>query len=721
MISEQKWICCEGCDSPLIKKSVMLTTVVDASIDICVLGFFELYINGRKVSEDLLTPVCSQYKTTPGDDLLYPLNDVFADARIYYNSYDIKDYLAEGENTFEFYLGNGWYNQKDRTIEGKFAFGDPKMCFEVNFCDADGNRGKIVSDETLLWKRSYIKYNNIFYGERHDYRADENKDEFKNVSLCEAIDVKMCLQECPSDKVIRKIVPKLLKNHGRKRVYDCGENITGWVSFKSNKATRDVVITFAEEINSDCTLDYDSTGYESKMLQMQKDEFVLDGIERYCRPKFTWHGFRYFEFEGEAEEITVEVVHADVSPKAEFNCDNDLLNRLFDACRRSLLGNMHCGVISDCPHRERIGYTGDGQNTADVSMLMLDADEFYRKFIRDIADTQDVKTGRIQNTAPFYGGGGGPGGWGCAIITIPYMHYKHYGDPLILKQYYPNMIKYIEFMKDRCKNNLVSANEDEHWIMGLGEWGTEVIPPKIPHEYVNTYFLVKSLMYMSEIADVIGEPSDDFVKSIDVYKDALRKNFYDESENTYCSGINGADAFAADIGLADDECIKNLNKKYENNRFDTGIFGTALLVDVLFKNGYEDTAMKLLTEEGPNTFYEHHIDFGATTLWENWRGGSHNHHMFGAVVSNFFYNMLGIKLEKNIGNDIVIEPKIPRKINYAYASVKTRIGTISVTCKKDGGETVFEVYLPQKGSFVYNGMSYEIAGGRQNVLKFNNK
>lgn len=707
-----KWICCGECDAPFIQKKIRLGHIKTAFIDICVLGFFEMYINNVKVSEDVLTPVCSQYEIKPGKNLLYPIYDTFSGSRAYYRRYDIAPYLICGENEISFYLGNGWYNLKDRTVEGDFALGTPKMRFEIFLEDDNGIESRIFSNDTLLWKPSYIKYNNIYYGEKHDYSQENNFTELKNVDLCDGIKSPLVLQECPSDRIIRKIVPRLIRIRGNKKIYDCGENITGWVSFRSEKYTKDVVITFSEEITDSGYLDYASTGYEDYYKQLQKDEFILNGVERICRPKFTWHGFRYFEFEGQASEITVEVVHADILTKADFSCDNNLLNILFDATKRSLLTNMHCGVISDCPHRERLGYTGDTQNTADIGMLLFEAEKLYSKIILDIADTQDVKSGHIQHTAPFYGGGGGPGGWGCAIVTIPYAHFKHYGDTGILKQYYPNMLKYIDYMRSRCENNLVMYEEKDGWC--LGEWGTE-LPVEIPNEFVNTYFLVKSLILMQEIASVIGEPTKELKEYEITYKKALKDNFYDSDENTYCSGKNGADAFAADIGMANKNIIENLNNKYKNQKFDTGIFGTALLLDVLFKNGYADTAFKLLTENGENTFYDHHINYGATTLWENWGVNfSHNHHMFGSVVSCFFYHILGIDISENI----IINPKIPENLNYISGSVKTRYGVISVVIKKESGQIKFDIYSQKDVIFKYNGYDYSICKEKHNYFNF---
>ena len=160
-MQNQKWICGSECEAPVIEKCINLSKIKSAEIDICVLGFFEMYINDKKVSEDVLTPVCSQYEKELGKKLLYPLNDKLSGSRVYYNHYNITQYLVNGKNKFEFYLGNGWYNQYVRTIEGDFSHGAPRLCFEITVEAEDGGKEIFVSDDTWNWQPSYIKFNNI--------------------------------------------------------------------------------------------------------------------------------------------------------------------------------------------------------------------------------------------------------------------------------------------------------------------------------------------------------------------------------------------------------------------------------------------------------------------------------------------------------------------------------------------------------------------------------
>lgn len=162
VFKKAKWVCCGECDAPVIEKEFFAENIKNAEISICVLGFFEIFVNGKKVSGDVLTPVCSQFDKSPGSNLLYPLTDEFSGSRIYYRHYNLTEYICSGCNLVEIMLGNGWYNQKDRTIEGDYGRGTPKMCFEISLTDIKENEETIISsDENLLWYQSYIVYNNI--------------------------------------------------------------------------------------------------------------------------------------------------------------------------------------------------------------------------------------------------------------------------------------------------------------------------------------------------------------------------------------------------------------------------------------------------------------------------------------------------------------------------------------------------------------------------------
>ena len=197
-------------------------------------------------------------------------------------------------------------------------------------------------------------------------------------------------------------------------------------------------------------------------------------------------------------------------------------------------------------------------------MCIFDSKEFYRKWIRDVLDCQNVSTGRIEHSAPFYGGGGGNGGWGCAVVVVPYNYYKYYFDKDILWESYPYMEKWAEYMFTQTEDGLAIYEEKgakvlpDYW--NLGDWCT---PDKveIPQGFVNTYYLIKALLYMKEIAVVINK-SFAYDRKISELKNAMVREYFDAGTHTFCNSVQGADAFALDIGLGDEKTEQGLLAKY---------------------------------------------------------------------------------------------------------------------------------------------------------------
>ncbi len=594
------------------------------------LGFCHIKVNGERIDDALLSPAWTNYEKRDFSKLSYPLNDILVH-RIHYVENDISKFIVDGENTIEFHIGEGWYTQHLSRNEGITAYGALKLCFKVL---ADGEM-VAKSDDTVMWKKSYVTNTNIYFGEVQDARLI-GKGEWKNAAKISAPLSILTKQSCPADREIRTIIPKKIYSFGDTAIYDLGENVSGYAKIvfcDSPDIDDKAFVRYAEELNPDGSLNFLSTG---GTWRMQRDEFVFSNEQanHVFYPQFTWHAGRYFEIQGKAKPTEFAVVHTDIKKIVDYKSDNENLQWIFDTYIRTQLDNIHCCVPSDCPHRERLGYTGDGQLACDAVMTCFDAKDMYIKWMQDIADSQDIYNGRVENTAPFYGGGGGPGGWGGAIVFVPYTFYKHYGDKEILKKYYPNMIKYLSYLRSRSENSLVVRSEEGSWC--LGDWCT-VEDIAIPAPFVNTYFHIRAIRTVKEIAEIIGEKYD--AEAFD-YEEKAVKSMYDTyfapETGSFCAGIQGADAFAVELGLGDERTYKNIVEKYTKlNKFDTGIFGTDILVRILCENGDKALARQLLaSDEGIGTFSFMKAN-GATTLWECWNGSeSHNHPMFGAVVAS---------------------------------------------------------------------------------------
>lgn len=670
--------------APIFEGDITLTDEKSAILSICGLGFFEVFINGKKVSDDLLVPAWSDYEPRPARRLLYPLRDT-GNHRVYYMDYNILEYLNQGVNKLEIWVGNGWYNQNARNVEGDLWYSLPKLAFSIILANSAGDEKIIESGDWLTYRLSPIIYNNVYLGETWDFAIKDNSESFP-VNLVPSPLGKLQLQTSPADGIIREIKPKLLLDEGRRKVYDAGECTSGFVTGKCHGNVR---INYADEINDDLTLNYQSSGGSG---QIQRHEY-LNGQGENFRPKFSLCAFRYFEIWGDVSDLSVAVVHAKVLVTSSFETDNETLNWLYETYIRTQLTNMHYGVPSDCPHRERLGYTGDGQITINSAMMMLDATDFFYKWMEDVRDSQDIFTGHVQHTAPFYGGGGGPGGWGCAIVMLPYFFYQHTNDVDTLQRFWPHMLLWINYMASRCENGLIIREEKGGWC--LGEWCTPDAVA-LPEPFVNTYFYIKSMERMLEIGEILKDHSklsllqdriDDSVKNlIDVY--------YNIDEKSFLFGIQGADAFALDLGLFEEHLQQQLQQKYATHpEYDTGIFGTEIVTRLLFETGYHQTAFNLLTSKETASFHTMK-ERGATTLYETWNGdASHNHPMFGAVTTCLFEYILGIRRLAPGYQKVCIKPVIIEGLNKAKGHIMTQNGKIAVAYTKSDDALVFQIEI----------------------------
>lgn len=715
MIEDAKWIAAtEAEQAPCIEKKFSVGKVRSAILDITGLGYFYAEINGKKVTDDLFNPVFSDYRARSLNNLLYPIADKMTH-RVYFCRYDIAEMLKRGDNVLSVYLGNGWYRQTKRTAEGHLEFGNKLIArFSLRYVDEQGCEREILSDGTEVWRQTEITDNNIFYGETQDLRVLVKTSKYGDVTVEDDFETIFTLQTCPAERVIRTIAPRLVKQNGNKCVYDAGETVSGRVCLRAYGNSGDVVtVNHSECIAKDGTLDVNSSGGDilndrgEKQLQLTK--YVLDGTNRELYPKFCKQAFRYFEVEGAAEVVSVEVIHACLSERTTFSCSNSVLNWLYTAYKRTQLINMHDGFPSDCPHRERLGYTGDGQITASAAMTMFDCESFYRKWIRDICDCQNIDNGHIQHTAPFYGGGGGPVGWGGAVVQVPYAFYMHYGDKSLVQEVLPHITEWVDYIISRTDNGLVCREENGGWC--LGDWATSDVV--IPQEFVNTTLFVYMLEKAAFLAEQVGNCDlvNKFVELCKQYRKSVTKAFFDDKTGSFAGGVQGADAFALAAGLGDRRTLDNLVAKYTvNRRFDTGFIGTYVLVEQLLMHDKVDVAFGLLSATVKGSFgYLKRL--GETTIWEylDTKWCSHAHPMFGAVAEFLPKVLLGLP-DKERTNEVVLRPRFPRKLRHAEGSALYAGKPVEVRWRKTNNTILYRV-------FVANGLNVSvICNGKTTVL-----
>ena len=691
-----------------------------ATLHVLGLGFFKCYINGHLINPDTFLPLSSDFEASAD-----PEGEVLAGHRIYVPCFDITPLTREGDNVIAIHYGGGWYTFDRR------CFGLPKAIYRLTLTSPAGERS-YLSDESCRIGAGLIDGYNFVKLERQNYLqfesclgADFDDSTWQHATPVEQLNTAYCTTDCPPDALIEELAVKKIGYGKRGIIYDCGKNTTGYPVLKLTAKRGEVVdVYFSEHLLPDGELDpireFD-----------QHFSVVSDGKSRTVTPLFTWYGFRYFEVAGAAEPSAARIIHANVSVNSSFHCDNEILNWLYRTFLNGMLTNLHTGHPSDCPHTERRGYTGDGQLTCNAALSTLDARALYEKWLQDIADGQDTVSGRIQHTAPYVESGGGPGGWGCAIVEVPYQLYRHFGEKKILEKYYHSMRRYIEFLEAHTEFGLVTSNKAGHWFC-LGEWcgpnilhsGKEVIPHKqqviLPPPLVNTYFAVKSLRQMCEIARILGKEKDaaDYENWAQAHKAAFRAAYFSTYDHNFLLNVQGANAFALDLGLGDDLTYQKMVDYYRRlGYFDTGIFATDILTRVLFEHGDGELAVKLLTNDVGFGFANWKKN-GATTLLEYWdssRCRSYNHPMFGAVVAYFFEHLLGIRQKPHtVGYRFVqIAPQAVCCFGEMSGSLTSPQGRISVSYRREDTMIRFDISIPPKtdATLLFAGKEYPLSEG----------
>jgi alpha-L-rhamnosidase len=440
----------------------------------------------------------------------------------------------------------------------------------------------------------------------------------------------------------------------------------------------------------------------------QSDSYVLKGgIKESYEPCFTWHGFRFVDVMGSEDlkthlRVEARVVHSDVEEAGDFQCSNALFNRILHNYRWSQRNNMHCGVPSDCPHRERVGYTGDGQTSAEAAIFNFDMSRFYKKWINDISDAQNSTTGYVPHSAPFEGGGGGPA-WGSAIVIMPWILYLYYGDRRVLEEHYTGMKRWVEYLKTRTgKDGIVIREEPGDW--DLGEWATPA-RLEIPPALVNTCYYAYVAQLVEKSAAVLGETKDIayFHSLADDAAAAVNRRFFDESRAQYWEGRQGANVFPLAFGLVPPEHKKAVFDRLvevilneNHSHFDTGMFATRLVLNVLTEGGRGDLAYSMMNQQTEPSF-GWQIAQGATTLWENWNGeGSHDHAMFGGVCAWFYRALAGINPDPVSPGfkHILIKPYLLGNLSHVEARYRSVHGEIRSSWVREKEEFNLSLTIP---------------------------
>jgi alpha-L-rhamnosidase len=700
--------------APLLRKNFALKgPVKQARIYVAGLGYQEAYLNGSKVGDHQLDTAWTCY-----------------DKRISYSTFDVTKQLQQGNNAIGLILGNGWFNPLplrfwgQRNFRTSLAIGRPQASLELLIDYVDGSSEKILTDQS--WKSSDgpILRNNIYLGEVYDARkeitgwATPDFDAGKwKLAVVETNPLgKIEAQSLPPIRVTEEIPAKLnTTGDTGPFIYDFGVNFTGVVRYKFKApAGTQFVIRYGELLNKDGTLNpmtsvagqikglrKDGSGQSvggpgAPEIAWQGDTYIAkgDGEEIYT-PRFTFHGFRYAEISARPIEVTGLRLHTDVQSVGTFSCSNENLNRIQEMCRRTFVSNI-IGVQSDCPHRERLAYGGDIVATSEAFFMNYDMHSFYRKTVRDWADSARPD-GMFTDTSPFVGINYCGIGWAMTHPLLISQLYQYHGDRRLIEEQYEASKRWLLLVEKQNPLGTIKGGLSDH---------ESLVPAPVPPLVTPLYFQCATMV--ADMAKVLGKADDETYlrelakKIATVYQ----QQFFDPKTGKAGPGSQASQAFALQTGIMPasthpqlvDWLVKDIRDQHQGH-LSTGIFGTKFMLESLSANGQAETAYGIVNQpDMPG--WRWMMDNGATTLWEHWAGSdntfSQNHPMFGSVSQWFFQWLGGIRPAADaVGFDkILIAPQPCGDLTWATSEYKSCRGLIKSSWKKDNSLFTLKVTIP---------------------------
>jgi alpha-L-rhamnosidase len=528
-------------------------------------------------------------------------------------------------------------------------------------------------------------------------------------------------------------------------VVDFGQNINGWVRLaRTGPAGSRLVLSHGESLDADGDLTTEHLDVNLPILPAplplgQVDELISND-EGVFEPRFTTHGFRYVRVEGhpgplEPDDITAVVVHSDLRRLGWFGCSDDRVNRLHEAAVWSLRSNM-CDIPTDCPQRERAGWTGDWQIFAPTAAYLYDVLAFTRKWLADLALDQRAD-GCVPNMSPCppaegfdgpLGALNGSAGWGDVVVSAPWDLFQAYGDTSLLEQMWGAMTAWVDFAAaaaagarhpDRVAARPEPAAHERYlWDTGF-HWGEWMEPGAVITDFpafmradkseTATAYLYRSAATVAQVAAVLGRPADQqrrYQAIADGALDAWRREFL-RPDGTLTAATQAPHVRALAFGLVPAELRPAVAGRLveliglAGGHLATGFLSTAQLLPVLADSGHLGPAYQLLLS-GTSPSWLTMVDRGATTLWEEWDGvdadgvphGSLNHYSKGAVASFLHRYVAGLRPTAPGYRTFEVRPRPGGGISFATARHISPFGPIEVSWRLDGGPAELELLVP---------------------------
>lgn len=698
--------------APMFRKDFIIKGKVKlAKAYITAMGFFELYANGQKVSEDHLVPNFTNFTRRKGLDLPtsnIPISDHFRDYRIMYLAYDVTAQIKKGQNVLGVLLGNGWANPGHRLMA---SFGSPRFLCQLDITYADGSHEIVITDDSWKVKASPIQKNDIYDGEIFDARLIDplwasvgcKTHGWQNASIRKAPDGKLTAHDSPTDCIIETLHPLSLKrNEAGEWTVEFDHEISGRIHLRgiTGKSGQQLSIQYICE----------------SPLGIDKHIFSGNGPEEHAA-RFTWYVFSKAVISGidhlTPEMITAECIGTNVPVDGHFYSSDSLLNRINVIWQQSQKDNMHCGVASDCPHRERAPYTGDAQVACPTVLENFNSSAFYRKWVRDMRDTQNVDDGYLPNGAPWQPICGGGVGWGAAMNIMPWELYVHTGDVRVLSDNYFAMKEQLRHMLQSVQPDGTMFQQKKspdgkslYWL-NLGDWAPPFGLPK--DDLVHTFYLWYCAELTAQAGKVLAatdktyaDEANSYQRLADRTKKAFHQKFYNAETESY--GDYGSNVFALYMGVPDtvkENVVHTLEHEIADTykgHLNTGIFGTRFLFEVLFQNGLGELALRVLRQRDFPS-YGNWIEQGSSVTWEMWNGeASHNHPMFGGGLVSLYRDLAGIRLDSEYGQagykHVTIRPFLSHSLPHIFYEKQTPYGLLKSDISLEGNSYQLTLTIP---------------------------
>ncbi|MBD0724734.1 rhamnosidase [Flavobacterium sp. L1I52] len=684
--------------------------VISARLYITAKGVFDVAINGKNVSNDVMPPGWTPYKK-----------------RIETLTYDVTNLMLSGKNTIGVELASGWYSGRLGWMKSFWNDTEsPKILCQLELTMKDGSKKVIVSDES--WKGTTsgpIRVSEIYDGEIYDANYElpnwtTNTFNDKNWKNVQAFTIENSIQLEP--KRHHTVKPKIAletkeitKKDGAV-IFDLKQNMVGVPLVKVPVKKGDTLrVRFAEMLSPD-----GSFYTENYRTAVSTDYYIAARNETIeWQPKFTFHGFRYVELSGfdttkvpSKNWVTGIVQYSDFEQNGTFITSNEKLNQLQSNIVWGLRGNFF-DVPTDCPQRdERLGWTGDAQVFGPTSLFNADVYQFWASWLQSVRESQ-YKNGGIPFVVPdVLNNGKVSSGWGDVSVIIPWKVYFRTGDKRILEENFEMMKAWVKHHQESSKKYISHMNSFADWLQPYPENGDN--KGDTSQDLIGTAFFAHSAKLTAKTAEVLGKYEEQAIYE-KLYKkvaEAFDNQFFDkngkvkdvpETQTSYLLAL-AFDLLPKEKRV---EAKANLLKKIAaaDNHLRTGFLGTPLLSEVLDEFGEVDLMYKLLFNETyPSWFYS--INQGATTIWERWNSyskkegfnpqkmNSLNHYAYGAIGEWMYERIGGIAPLEAGYKKIIIAPEPKAPLKSASAAYNTPYGKVVSSWEMEKNTFKLETTIP---------------------------